>query len=68
MKLFIHRSGRTARAGQKGCSYGFLTTPEIPYIHDLSVFVGKKVISAIENVNEEEIKENPKYICFGKLP
>tara|TARA_B110000285_G_C15122179_1_gene617868 strand:- start:1320 stop:1703 length:384 start_codon:yes stop_codon:yes gene_type:complete len=48
MKLFIHRSGRTARAGQKGTSFGFLTTPELPYIHDLSVFVGKKVVDSIE--------------------
>ena len=48
MKLYIHRSGRTARAGQKGTSFGFLTTPELPYIHDLSVFVGKKVVDSIE--------------------
>jgi ATP-dependent RNA helicase DDX54/DBP10 len=51
MKLFIHRSGRTARAGQKGTSFGFLTTPELPYIHDLSVFVGKKVVDSIEAIS-----------------
>lgn len=98
MKLFIHRSGRTARAGQKGTSFGFLTTPELPYIHDLSVFVGKKVVDSIEalsnplgqqkqevdyeiseearnedelanqKVTLEQLLENPKLICVGKLP
>ncbi len=42
MKLFIHRSGRTARAGQSGTSYSIVTPEEIGYMHDLSIFVGRK--------------------------
>jgi ATP-dependent RNA helicase DDX54/DBP10 len=42
MKLFIHRSGRTARAGQKGTSYSLLSTDELAYLHDLGSYVGKK--------------------------
>ena len=40
-ETYIHRSGRTARAGQKGTSYCLITDPELPYLHDLSVFVSK---------------------------
>ena len=41
MKLDIHRSGRTARAGQAGTSYSLITPDELAYMHDLSIFVGR---------------------------
>lgn len=41
MKLFIHRSGRTARAGQSGTSFSLITPDELAYMHDLSIFVGR---------------------------
>jgi ATP-dependent RNA helicase DDX54/DBP10 len=41
LKLFIHRSGRTARAGQSGTSYSLITPDELAYMHDLSIFVGR---------------------------
>jgi len=49
-KLFIHRAGRTARAGQKGTSYCLITDPELPYLHDLSVFVSKKYADSLETL------------------
>ena len=66
MKLFIHRSGRTARAGQKGSSYALITTDEMAYLHDLSIFVGKKYVDSLESLqstnqnykSEEEENEN----------
>ena len=42
LKLFVHRSGRTARNGQKGTTYTLITKQELPYMHDLSVFIGRK--------------------------
>ena len=42
MKLFIHRAGRTARNGQKGTAYTIITKQELPYLHDLSIFIGRK--------------------------
>ena len=44
MKLFIHRSGRTARAGQKGTTYSFLNMDELPYLVEAQVFIGRKMI------------------------
>jgi ATP-dependent RNA helicase DDX54/DBP10 len=74
MKLFIHRAGRTARNGQKGISFSILTKEEIPYMHDLSIYIGRKYFdgpSILDNGDEltnEEILSDPMKICFGKLP
>lgn len=39
-KLFIHRSGRVARAGQKGTAYTFVAPDDYPYFIDLCLFFG----------------------------
>mmetsp|Transcript_41812 Transcript_41812/g.63890 ORF Transcript_41812/g.63890 Transcript_41812/m.63890 type:complete len:296 (+) Transcript_41812:795-1682(+) len=82
LKLFIHRAGRTARAGQKGTSYTFVTPDEIAYLHDVSVYVGKSFGDSAEYLNNQlqersqapekadtkDLMEDPKYITFGKIP
>ena len=40
-KIFIHRSGRTARAGAIGNSWSILNRNELPYLIDLKLFLGK---------------------------
>jgi ATP-dependent RNA helicase DDX54/DBP10 len=40
-RVFVHRVGRTARAGRTGWAWSFLTTPEIPYLLDLQLFLGR---------------------------
>ena len=80
LKLYIHRAGRTARAGQKGTSYSLITNEELGYLHDLSVFVGKKYVDSLESLKAqtkeeidpsltiEQVAHNPQYISFGRLP
>jgi ATP-dependent RNA helicase DDX54/DBP10 len=74
LKLYIHRSGRTARNGQKGTSYCLLTKEEVPYMHDLSIYVGRKYYDGPTTTEEgkelthDDIMNDPLKICYGKLP
>lgn len=75
MKLFIHRAGRTARNGQKGISYSLITKEEVPYMHDLSIYVGRKYYDGASVTDDgntlisiEDVLTDPIHICFGKLP
>lgn len=43
-KVFIHRVGRTARAGHKGWAYSIITENELPYLLDLELFLGRKIL------------------------
>lgn len=48
-KIYIHRVGRTARAGQKGWSYSLVRDSDSPYLLDLQLFLGRKLV--VGNVN-----------------
>ena len=43
-KIFLHRVGRTARAGQKGWSYSIIHDADAPYLLDLQLFLGRKLV------------------------
>ncbi|KAH9887182.1 ATP-dependent RNA helicase DBP10 [Xylariomycetidae sp. FL2044] len=43
-KVFVHRVGRTARAGQRGWSYSLVRDTDAPYLIDLQLFLGKKLV------------------------
>lgn len=40
-KTFIHRSGRTARAGKKGTTYSLIGMNEIMYISEIMLLAGR---------------------------
>lgn len=43
-KIFVHRVGRTARAGQRGWSYSLVQDTDAPYLLDLQLFLGKRLL------------------------
>ncbi|KAG6334659.1 hypothetical protein ID866_4426 [Astraeus odoratus] len=45
-RIFVHRVGRTARAGRKGWAWSFITHSEAAYLCDLQLFLGRPLLSA----------------------
>ncbi|QIW99353.1 hypothetical protein AMS68_004871 [Peltaster fructicola] len=43
-KIYVHRVGRTARAGKEGWSYSLITQQDMPYLLDLQLFLSRKLI------------------------
>ena len=50
-KIFVHRVGRTARAGHRGWSYSLCRDTDLPYLLDLQLFLGKKLILGDDGAN-----------------
>lgn len=48
-KVFVHRVGRTARAGRNGWSYNLITETDVPYLLDLQLFLSRKLIAGRRN-------------------
>lgn len=64
-KIFVHRVGRTARAGQKGWSYSLVRDADAPYLLDLQLFLARRLVlgrQAGDNVNYAED------VVVGSLP
>jgi ATP-dependent RNA helicase DDX54/DBP10 len=59
-KLFVHRSGRVARAGRIGFCFALVEPDELPYMVDLHLFLGRKLTSAdgITTTDDDEIVIN----------
>ena len=43
-RVFVHRVGRTARAGRKGWAWSFITHQELPHLLDLQLFLGRPLV------------------------
>lgn len=58
-KIFIHRVGRTARAGNSGWAYSIVNEKELPYLLDLELFLGRKVLlTSMHEKKCELLKQN----------
>ncbi|KAJ1025676.1 hypothetical protein NDA18_004015 [Ustilago nuda] len=45
-RTFVHRVGRTARAGRNGWAWSMCTNAELPYLCDLQLFLARPLISS----------------------
>lgn len=71
-KVFIHRVGRTARAGNKGWAYSIVSESELPYLLDLEIFLGRKILltqmheKKIELLKERGLSEDSIIVSYTK--
>ncbi|KAL4872871.1 ATP-dependent RNA helicase dbp10 [Aspergillus spectabilis] len=63
-KIFVHRVGRTARAGKKGWSYSLVRDADAPYLLDLQLFLGRRLVLGRE-FDQVNFAED---IVVGSLP
>lgn len=68
-KLFVHRSGRAARAGRVGYCWGLVDPEEMPYMVDLYLFLGRKLVTGqpeeSNSLNENVDEENPDEVVYS---
>ena len=68
-KLFVHRVGRTARAGRSGTAYSLISNDELPYLFTLSLFLNQPFKAAntsiLNNENDDDDDDECKY---GTVP
>ena len=57
-KIFVHRVGRTARAGQKGWSYSLMRESDTPYLLDLQLFLSKRLVLGREDEHQPNYAED----------
>jgi ATP-dependent RNA helicase DDX54/DBP10 len=64
-KLYVHRVGRTARAGRNGRAYSLVAVDEVPYMLDLYLFLGRKPMNVAQ---EDEDPETNTEAYYGTIP
>ncbi|KAL4907152.1 ATP-dependent RNA helicase dbp10 [Aspergillus multicolor] len=63
-KIFVHRVGRTARAGKTGWSYSLVRDADCPYLLDLQLFLGRKLVLGRDSDNVNFAED----VAVGSLP
>ncbi len=61
-KIFIHRSGRTARAGRSGCVYSLIKMEETMYLTEIALYIGRKL-----TCDKKDLYSNNKAV-YGRVP
>ncbi|RAL17025.1 ATP-dependent RNA helicase DBP10 [Aspergillus homomorphus CBS 101889] len=64
-KIFVHRVGRTARAGRTGWSYSLVRDQDAPYLLDLQLFLGRRLVLGREYGDQVNYAED---VVVGSIP
>ncbi|CAE7455523.1 Ddx54 [Symbiodinium necroappetens] len=67
-KLFIHRCGRTARAGRSGLAASLVTLDDLPYTVELMTFLGHKLRLPDEDLGTEDDINAASAPVLGAMP
>ncbi|WWC87190.1 uncharacterized protein L201_002076 [Kwoniella dendrophila CBS 6074] len=68
-RVFVHRVGRTARAGRKGTAWSLVTRDDWPYLFDLQTFLGFTRIGEdadiLKTFPQDNVSEQMEFIIQG---
>ena len=64
-RVFVHRVGRTARAGRPGWAWSFVGPTELPYLVELQLFLGRPLVRDVLSDNEGPYTES---LVLGAFP
>ncbi|KAG8932876.1 ATP-dependent RNA helicase dbp10 [Tulasnella sp. 418] len=65
-RVFVHRVGRTARAGRQGWAWSFVTNTDLPYLLDLQLFLGRELKTTVKlNAGDAAFTES---LVIGTFP
>ena len=65
-KLFVHRSGRAARAGRIGYCWALVEPDEMPYMVDLHLFLGRRLSTGESTYTLADM--TPDMVHYGCVP
>ncbi|KAI0305644.1 DEAD-domain-containing protein [Multifurca ochricompacta] len=64
-RVFVHRVGRTARAGRPGWAWSFVSPTELPYLIELRLLLGRPLTRDAQDDDEAAYTEN---LVLGAFP
>lgn len=69
-RIFVHRIGRTARAGRKGWAWSFVTHSEAAYLCDLQLFLARPLLGVAAHPPSVRVSEEPytQSLILGPFP
>jgi ATP-dependent RNA helicase DDX54/DBP10 len=57
-RVFVHRVGRTARAGRQGWAWSFVTQTELPYLLDLQLFLARPLRNQVSGDGDQSYTDS----------
>ncbi|KAF8274599.1 P-loop containing nucleoside triphosphate hydrolase protein [Lactarius quietus] len=64
-RVFVHRVGRTARAGRPGWAWSFVGPTELPYLVELQLFLGRPLVRDVPSGDQGPYTES---LVLGAFP